>query len=241
MSGHSKWNNIKNKKGKEDAKRAQEFTKIAKYIMVAAKNGGSNPEFNPSLKTAVEKAKAINMPNDNIERAIKKGAGELEGVNYEEITYEGYGVAGAAIIAHCLTDNRNRTAADVRHIFDKHGGNLGTTGSVSYMFNMLGYIVIEATENDDIDDIMMRAIELGATDVKNEDEIIEVFTDTKDLEEVFSGLKSAGFNIIEHDTSYFADNEITLSEEDLAKMEKLVDALEENDDVQEVYHNVYNI
>ena len=130
MAGHSKWNNIKNKKGKEDARKAKEFTKIAKYIMVATKEGGSNPEFNPSLKSAIDKAKAVNMPNDNIERAIKKGAGELEGVNFEEIIYEGYGVGGAAVIAHCLTDNRNRTAADVRHLFDKNGGNLGTSGSV---------------------------------------------------------------------------------------------------------------
>lgn len=127
MSGHSKWNNIKNKKGKEDAKRAQAFTKIAKYIMVAVKEGGSNPDFNPSLKAAIDKAKAVNMPADNIDRAVKKGAGELDGVSYEEITYEGYGGEGVAIMAHCLTDNRNRTAADVRHVFDKCGGNLGTT------------------------------------------------------------------------------------------------------------------
>lgn len=238
MSGHSKWNNIKNKKGKEDAKRAQEFTKIAKYIMVATKEGGPNPDFNPSLKTAIDKAKSVNMPNDNIERAIKKGAGELDGVNYEEIMYEGYGVGGAAVVAHCLTDNRNRTAADVRHIFDKHGGNLGTAGSVMYMFEMQGYAAIELDEDVDIDDLMMVALEAGASDVINDDEVAEIFTEPNDLSKVVDALKEAGYKIAAQEVGYFPDNEIQLSDSDLEKMEKLVDALEAHDDVQEVYHNV---
>ncbi len=238
MSGHSKWNNIKNKKGKEDAKRAQEFTKIAKYIMVATKEGGPNPDFNPSLKTAIDKAKSVNMPNDNIERAIKKGAGELDGVNYEEIMYEGYGVGGAAVVAHCLTDNRNRTAADVRHIFDKHGGNLGTAGSVMYMFEMQGYAAIELDEDVDIDELMMVALEAGASDVINDDEVAEIFTEPNDLSKVVDALKEAGYKIAAQEVGYFPDNEIQLSDSDLEKMEKLVDALEAHDDVQEVYHNV---
>ena len=146
MSGHSKWNNIKNKKGKEDAKKGKEFTKLARYIMVAAKEGGGDMEYNPSLKAAVEKAKAVNMPNDNIERAIKKGTGELGAENYEEITYEGYGPGGVAVFVDCLTDNRNRTASDVRHAFDKFGGNLGQTGCVSFMFDRKGLLAIERND-----------------------------------------------------------------------------------------------
>lgn len=241
MSGHSKWNNIKNKKGKEDARKAKEFTKIAKYIMVATKEGGPNPEFNPSLKSAIDKAKSVNMPNDNIERAIKKGAGELEGVNFEEIMYEGYGVGGAAIIAHCLTDNRNRTAADVRYLFDKNGGNLGTSGSVMYMFEMLGYLAIELNDKIDLDELMMTALEAGAQDVINDEEVVEVFTAPNDLDAVAQGLEDAGYKVAAKDIGYFPDNTITLSEEDKEKMQKLIDALEDHDDVQEVYHNVEDL
>ena len=241
MSGHSKWNNIKNKKGKEDARKAKEFTKIAKYIMVATKEGGPNPEFNPSLKSAIDKAKAVNMPNDNIERAIKKGAGELEGVNFEEIMYEGYGVGGAAIIAHCLTDNRNRTAADVRHLFDKNGGNLGTSGSVMYMFEMLGYLAIELNDKIDLDELMMTALEAGAQDVINDEEVVEVFTAPNDLDTVTQGLEDAGYKVAVKDIGYFPDNTIALSEDDKVKMQKLIDALEDHDDVQEVYHNVEDL
>ena len=241
MSGHSKWNNIKNKKGKEDARKAKEFTKIAKYIMVATKEGGPNPEFNPSLKSAIDKAKSVNMPNDNIERAIKKGAGELEGVNFEEIMYEGYGVGGAAIIAHCLTDNRNRTAADVRHLFDKNGGNLGTSGSVMYMFEMLGYLAIELNDKIDLDELMMTALEAGAQDVINDEEVVEVFTAPNDLDTVAQGLEDAGYKVAVKDIGYFPDNTIALSEDDKVKMQKLIDALEDHDDVQEVYHNVEDL
>lgn len=238
MSGHSKWNNIKNRKGKEDAKRAQEFTKIARYIMVAAKNGGSNPEFNPSLKSAVDKAKSVNMPNDNIERAIKKGAGELEGVNYEEIFYEGYGPEGVALLVQCLTDNRNRTAADVRHIFDKHGGNLGTTGCVSYMFHLKGYLAVEIDEGVDPDALMLTAIDAGAEDVTGDEEVAEIYTEPKQLDAVAEALEAAGFSIAAREIGYFPENENAVSEKGRASMEKLIDALEENDDVQEVFHNM---
>lgn len=242
MSGHSKWNNIKNKKGKEDAKRAQAFTKIAKYIMVAVKEGGSNPDFNPSLKAAIDKAKGVNMPADNIDRAIKKGAGELDGVSYEEITYEGYGGEGVAIMAHCLTDNRNRTAADVRHVFDKCGGNLGTTGSVSYMFNMQGYIAIEKDEDEpiDVDELMLEAIDAGALDVKQDDDVVEIFTDPKDFDSVKQSLENSGYKFAASEVTYIPDNEIEVPEDKVAKIERLIDSLEELDDVQEVYHNMAN-
>lgn len=242
MSGHSKWNNIKNKKGKEDAKRAQAFTKIAKYIMVAVKEGGSNPDFNPSLKAAIDKAKGVNMPADNIDRAIKKGAGELDGVSYEEITYEGYGGEGVAIMAHCLTDNRNRTAADVRHVFDKCGGNLGTTGSVSYMFNMQGYIVIEKDEDEpiDVDELMLEAIDAGALDVKQDDDVVEIFTDPKDFDSVKQSLEDKGYKFAVSEVTFIPDNEIEVPEDKVAKIERLIDSLEELDDVQEVYHNMAN-
>lgn len=240
MSGHSKWNNIKNKKGKEDAKRAKEFTKIAKYIMVAVKEGGSNPDFNPSLKAAIDKGKAVNMPADNIERAIKKGAGELEGVNYEEITYEGYGGEGVAVMVHCLTDNRNRTAADIRHTFDKYGGNLGTNGSVSYMFNMKGYIAIEQNEegNIDFDELMMEALEAGADDAEADEDVIEIYTDPKDFESVRDALSNKGYEFAVAEVTYLPDNTIELEEGKKNKVMKLIDALEDNDDVQEVYHNL---
>lgn len=240
MSGHSKWNNIKNKKGKEDAKRAQAFTKIAKYIMVAVKEGGPNPDFNPSLKAAIDKAKAVNMPADNIDRAVKKGAGELDGVSYEEITYEGYGGEGVAIMAHCLTDNRNRTAADVRHVFDKCGGNLGTTGSVSYMFNMKGYIAIEQDEDKpiDVDELMLDAIDAGAEDVQAEDDVIEIYTDPKDYDAVKTALENKGYTIAASEVTFITDTEIEVEEEKRAKIERLIDSLEELDDVQEVYHNL---
>lgn len=236
MSGHSKWNNIKNKKGKEDAKRAQAFTKIAKYIMVAAKNG-SNPDFNPQLKSAIDKAKSVNMPNDNIERAIKKGAGELDGVNYEEIIYEGYGPEGVAIMVFCLTDNRNRTAADVRHLFDKYNGNLGTNGCVSYMFQHRGTVIIE-DENMDEDSLTLDAIDAGAMDVEVEDGIATIITDPKDIDLVYNNLLEKNYNIIAKELTYIPDNYSPISEKAVVSMEKLIDALEENDDIQEVYHNM---
>ena len=167
MSGHSKWSTIKHKKGKEDAKRGKVFTKLARYIMVAAKEGGGDPDYNPSLKAAIDKTKAENMPNENIDRAVKKGTGESGSDIFEEITYEGYGPSGTAVIVNCLTDNRNRTASDVRHAFDKYGGNLGQSGSVSFMFDRKGFLAIERIDEIDEDDLTMLAIEAGAEDRKS--------------------------------------------------------------------------
>ena len=238
MAGHSKWNNIKNKKGKEDAKRAKEFTKLGRYIMVAAKEGGSDPEYNPSLKAAIEKAKAANMPNDNIDRAVKKGAGELGADNYEEIIYEGYGPGGIAVFAQCLTDNRNRTAPAIRHAFDKSGGNLGQAGCVTFMFDRKGMLAIERTDDIDEDELMMTAIELGAEDVQSEEAGFEITTSPEDFNEVRDGLKESGYNFAMAELTYIPQNTIALDDEtDIKNMENLIDMLEDDDDVQEVYHN----
>ena len=238
MAGHSKWNNIKNKKGKEDAKRGKEFTKLGRYIMVAAKEGGGDLEYNPSLKAAIEKAKAANMPNDNIDRAVKKGSGELGTDNYEEIIYEGYGPAGIAVFAECLTDNRNRTAPDVRHAFDKNGGNLGQSGCVTFMFDKKGILGIERDDNIDEDELMMTAIELGAEDVLSEEEGLEVITTVDDFNRVRDGLKEQGYEFAMAELTYIPQNTIELTDdEDIKNMEKLIDMLEDSDDVQEVYHN----
>lgn len=238
MAGHSKWNNIKNKKGKEDAKRGKEFTKLGRYIMVAAKEGGGDLEYNPSLKAAIEKAKAANMPNDNIDRAVKKGSGELGSDDYEEIIYEGYGPAGIAVFAECLTDNRNRTAPDVRHAFDKNGGNLGQSGCVTFMFDRKGILGIERDDNIDEDELMMTAIELGAEDVLSEEEGLEVITTIDDFNQVRDGLKEQGYEFAMAELTYIPQNTIQLTDdEDIKNMEKLIDMLEDSDDVQEVYHN----
>ena len=238
MAGHSKWNNIKNRKGKEDAKRGKVFTKLARYIMVAAKEGGGDPEYNPSLKAAIDKAKAENMPNDNIERAIKKGTGESGSDSYEEIVYEGYGPSGTAIIVNCLTDNRNRTASDVRHAFDKYGGNLGQSGSVSFMFDRKGFIAIERSESIDEDELTMLAIELGAEDFEAEENGFEVIMEPSDFNLVRNGLQEAGYSFAAAELTYLPQNMVTLQDEkDIRNMEKLIDMLEDNDDVQEVYHN----
>jgi YebC/PmpR family DNA-binding regulatory protein len=238
MAGHSKWNNIKNKKGKEDAKRGKIFTKLGRYIMVAAKEGGGDPEYNPSLKAAIEKAKAQNMPNDNIERAIKKGTGELGADNFEEIIYEGYGPAGIAVFAVCLTDNRNRTAPDVRHAFDKCGGNLGQAGCVTFMFDRRGIIAIEREDSIDEDELTMLAIELGAEDFAAEDEGFEIITTMEDFNAVRDGLQEAGYKFAMAELTYIPQNTIEITDEiGLKNMEKLIDMLEDNDDVQEVYHN----
>jgi len=238
MAGHSKWNNIKNRKGKEDAKRGKVFTKLARYIMVAAKEGGGDPDYNPSLKAAIDKAKAENMPNDNIERAIKKGTGESGSDSYEEIIYEGYGPSGTAIIVNCLTDNRNRTASDVRHAFDKYGGNLGQTGSVAYMFDRKGFIAIERSESIDEDELTMLAIELGAEDFEGDENGFEVVMEPSDFNVVRNGLQDAGYSFAAAELTYLPQNMVVLQDEkDVKNMEKLIDMLEDNDDVQEVYHN----
>ncbi|MFA5577513.1 MAG: YebC/PmpR family DNA-binding transcriptional regulator [Tissierellaceae bacterium] len=238
MAGHSKWNNIKNKKGKEDAKRAKVFTKLGRYIMVAAKEGGADPDYNPALKAAIEKAKAENMPNDNIERAIKKGSGELGADNFEEIIYEGYGPNGIAVFVECLTDNRNRTAPDVRHAFDRGGGNLGQSGCVKFMFDRKGLVAIERTDSIDEDELTMLAIDLGAEDFISEEEGFEIITAPEDFNDLRDGLSEAGYSFAMAELSYIPQNTIRLTNpEDIKNMEKLIDLLEDNDDVQEVYHN----
>ena len=238
MSGHSKWNNIKNKKGKEDAKRAKVFTKLGRYIMVAAKEGGGDPDYNPSLKAAIDKAKAENMPNENIDRAVKKGSGELGLANFEEIMYEGYGPGGIAVFATCLTDNRNRTASDVRHAFDKAGGNLGQSGCVSFMFDRKGVLAIEREDIVDEDELTMLAIDLGAEDFISDNDGFEIITDPDDFNNVKEGLKEANYKFAMAEISYIPQNIIKLTNpEDIKNMEKLIDMLEDSDDVQDVYHN----
>ena len=236
MSGHSKWANIKNKKGKTDAAKGKIFTKMAKYIMVASREGGSNPEMNARLREAVLKAKAANMPNDNIDRAIKKGAGELEGAIYEEITYEGYGPGGAAVIVQTLTDNKHRTAADVRHAFDKNGGNLGTNGCVSFLFNRQGKIYIGA-EGLDEDEVMMTALDAGAEDFEASEDGFEITTTPEDFGAVLDAVNAAGITPESAEVAMVPSTETKLSEEDTAKMEKMLDMFDDNDDIQEVWHN----
>lgn len=238
MSGHSKWSTIKHKKGKEDARRGKVFTKLARYIMVAAKEGGGDPDYNPSLKAAIDKAKAENMPNDNIDRAIKKGTGEMGSESFEEIIYEGYGPSGVAVIVNCLTDNRNRTASDVRHAFDKFGGNLGQSGSVSFMFDRKGLLAIEKTDEIDEDELTLLAIELGAEDFISEEDGFEVITDPSSFNAVRDGLEEAGYSFIAAEITFIPQTYTVLeSEDDIKNIEKMIDMLEDNDDVQEVYHN----
>lgn len=238
MAGHSKWSNIKHKKGKEDAKRAKEFTKLGRSIMVAAREGGPDPEYNPALKAAIEKAKAANMPNDNIERAIKRGSGELEGGNFEEIVYEGYGPGGIAVFVSCLTDNRNRTASEVRHAFDKYGGNLGQTGCVSFMFDRKGLLVIDKKESIDEEELMLQAIDLGAEDFNSEDDFYEIITSPEDFNQVRDALSSNGYEFSMAELAFLPQNTSELKdEEDIKNMVKLIEMLEDNDDVQNVYHN----
>ena len=238
MSGHSKWNNIKNKKGKEDAKKGRVFTKMARYIMVAAREGGPDPEYNPSLKMAIDKAKSYNMPNDNIERAIKKGSGEDDDTHFEEVTYEGYGPSGIAVMVKTLTDNRNRTAPEMRHAFDRNGGNLGTSGCVSSLFDNVGLILIGAKEGLDLDEAMMAAIDAGAEDVESSEDGLEIKTNPEDFAQVRDNLEKAGYELGVAELTYLPQNEVVLnSEDEIKQMEKLIDALEDNDDVQDIYHN----
>lgn len=240
MSGHNKWSKIKNKKGAADAKRAKEFTKLGRAIIVAAKQGGENPDYNPSLKTAIEKAKAINMPNDNINRAIKKATSDLTGNNYEEIIYEGYGPSGIAVIVQCLSDNRNRTAADVRHAFDKFGGNLGTNGSVMFMFDHLGIIVIDMDGVDE-ETLMMEVLELDALDIKIEDGMAEISTSVENFASVRDGLIEKGYKLEAQEIMYVPNNYQKIDDEKfITMMNRLIDQLEDNDDVQEIYHNWEN-
>ncbi len=229
---------IINRKGKQDAKKAKIFTKLGRYIMVAAREGGSDIEYNAALKSAVEKAKAANMPNDNIDRAIKKGAGELGDAVFTELTYEGYGAGGCAVLVECLTDNTNRTAAAVRSYFTKASGNLGTNGCVSFMFDRKGVLVIDKTDGVDDEEIEMSVIEAGAEDLSVEDEYYEIITDVADFATVRDALADEGYVFSMAELRYLPQNMMSLSnEDDIKNMNKLVDLLEEDDDVQNVYHN----
>ena len=237
MSGHSKWHNIQAKKGKADAARGRIFTKLGREIAVAAK-GNPNPETNSKLADAIAKAKANNMPNDNIQRSIKKAAGELGSVNYETLVYEGYGVGGSALIISTLTDNKNRTAGDVRSTLSKCGGELGSTGCVSYMFTSKGLLVIERTLELDEDTITEYAIDAGADDVVTLDDVYEVYTDPASFSAVRKYLEEKGISFLEADVRMIPQNKITLNAENTEKFIKLLDKLEDLDDVQDVYHNV---
>ncbi|SDK59127.1 YebC/PmpR family DNA-binding transcriptional regulator [Natronincola ferrireducens] len=229
--------NIKDRKAKQDSKRAKIYTKLARLITVAAREGGTDPEYNASLKSAIDKAKAGNMPNDNIDRAIKKAAGDAGGDQYEKINYEGYGPNGVAVIVEALTDNRNRTAGEVRHAFDKNGGNLGTTGCVSFLFDRKGQIIIEKNEEIDEETLMMTVLEAGAEDFLVEDEAYEIITLPEDFPTVKDSLLEEGYQFIEADVVYIPQTEAVLEGEDIKKMEKMIDMLEDNDDVQAVHHN----
>ncbi len=238
MSGHSKWNNIKNKKEKSDAKKAKIFTKMGREIAVAAKSGGANPDTNGRLKDAIAKARSYNMPNDNIARVIAKAAGEQNTANYEDIVYEGYGPNGVAVLVETLTDNRNRTAGDVRHYFDKFGGNLGTNGSVSWMFDRKGVIVIANDGSLDEDTVMMDALDAGADDFTADDDIFEITTEPDVFAGVRDDLEAKGYKFETCEIQMIPQNYITLTDEhDILMMEKLIDNLEDNDDVQNIYHN----
>lgn len=234
MAGHSKWANIKHRKGRQDAARGKLFAKLAKGIEVAAREGGGDPGFNPTLATAVEKAKAASMPNDNIERAIKRGTGEVEGAVYEEIWYEGYGPGGVAIYVQILTDNRNRAASDVRSTFTRRGGNLGEPGSVGYLFSQKGLILVEGEE----DDVMLAALEAGAEDVRpSEEGIYEVVTSPADLSSVRTGVSEAGLTVDNADITQLPSTTVPVGESDAKRLLRLIDELDDLDDVQSVYSN----
>ena len=239
MSGHSKWNNIKRKKGASDAARAKVFTKVAREISVAVKEGGPDPQSNGKLRDCIAKAKACNMPNDNIDRCIKKAAGSEDKNSYEEITYEGYGPSGVAVIVEALTDNRNRTAGDLRHYFDKCGGNLGQNGCVSFLFTQTGLVIMDNPDNDlDEEKVMEDCFDVGAQDVNFEDDCVEVLCDTTAVREVREGLEAKGYAISSAEAAFIPATYTAIEDPEQAdKMSKLLDLLEDNDDVQNVWHN----
>lgn len=237
MSGHSKWKNIMHKKEKTDAQRAKVFTKIGKEMAVAIREGGADPVSNSKLRDLIQKAKANNVPNDNIDRIIKKFSGD-NAVNYEEMVYEGYGPCGVAVIVEAMTDNRNRTASEVRHAFDKFGGNLGQSGCVSYLFEDKGVIVIEKDAKIDEDKLMETALEAGAEDFLTEDDCYEIYTETADVYAIKDALEAAGYTVLSAEEDKVPSNYITLEgEDDIKHMQLLLGALEDNDDVSDVYHN----
>ena len=236
MSGHSKWHNIQAKKGKSDAARSNTFTKIGREIAIAVKQGGANPDSNSRLRDVIAKAKAANMPNDNIKRSIQKASGEGMSINYEECTYEGYASGGVAVIVEALTDNKTRTVNNVRHLFDKCGGAMGNNGCVSYMFKKQGTIVVDATGLDE-DDLMMMALDAGAEDVVTDEDVYEIATAPQDFSAVREALEEKGLTIVSAEIEMVPQNTVTPDDETARKVIKLVDMLEEDDDVQNVWHN----
>lgn len=238
MSGHSRWANIKHRKEKSDSQKGKIFTKLGREIVLVAKQGGADPEINARLKDVIAKAKANNMPNDSIARALKKAAGDVDMQNYEELEYEGYGPGGVAVIVETMTDNRNRTGGEIRHLFDKYGGNLGTSGCVSFMFEKKGQLIIEKTEKTKEDDLMMEAIDAGAEDFVNEDEYFEVTTAPEKFSKVREALESKGYNFVTAEITRIPSMFTKLTEsKQIDFMQKLIDNLEENDDIVTVYHN----
>lgn len=239
MAGHSKWSTIKRKKARVDAQRGKIFTKLAREIIVAAKQGGGDPEANIRLKNAIARAKEANVPNENIQRAIQRGTGEAGDANYEEIIYEGYGPGGTAVMLEIMTDNRNRTAGEIRHLFSKYGGNLGETGCVSWMFDTKGLIIVEKESNPglDADGFLLLALDAGAIDIREEDDSLEVITEPSQLSQVKDVLEVEGVNIGHSSIARIPKTTVTLSGEQAEQMLKLMDALEDHDDVQEVYAN----
>ena len=238
MSGHSKWANIKIKKGKSDAQRGKAFTKLGRELAIAVKAGGANPDANSRLKDVIAKAKAANMPNDNIMRSIKKASGDGDSAVYEEITYEGYGPGGVAVIIDAATDNRNRTAGDIRHYFDKFGGNLGQSGSVAFLFNKKGLILIEKDGKISEDDLMMEALDAGAEDFTSEEDYFEITTDPNEFSKVREALEKKGYEFLEADVSMIPTMTTRLTDaKQIEFMDKLIENLEDMDDIQNVYHN----
>ncbi len=237
MAGHSKWHNIQRRKGKTDAARAKIFTKLGRELAVAVKEGGPDPDKNAKLRDAIAKAKSSNMPNDNISRSIKRAAGSSDSVNYEEIVYEGYGVGGTAFIVETLTDNRNRTAADVRHLFDKYGGSLGQSGCVSYLFKRKGVVIVEKSTIEE-DDLMLKAIEAGAEDFdSSDDEVYEIITSAQDFAQIKEQLENDGVVVLDATIEMIADSDVDPSGAQQQSLLKMIEKLEEHDDVQNVYHN----
>lgn len=237
MSGHSKWANIKHKKEKSDASRGKVFTKIGREIMVAVRSGGPDPNSNSRLRDVIAKAKANNVPNDTIAKSIKKASGEGNAESYEQITYEGYGPNGVAVIVEAMTDNRNRTASDVRHFFDKFGGNLGTNGCVSYLFDKKGVLIIEENAKIDADQLMMDALEAGAEDFENEDELYEITCDSTQFSSVREALEQKGYEFLEAEIQMIPQTYVKIDDDKIPSMEKLIDNLDDLDDVQNIYHN----
>ncbi len=236
MSGHSKWSSIKHKKSRTDAQRGKIFTRLIKELTVAARTGGGDESANPRLRAAIAAAKAGNMPQANIEKAIQRGTGELPGVTYEDMTYEGYGPGGAALMIRTLTDNKNRTVADIRHLFGKYNGNLGESGSVSWIFDKKGVIQVNA-EGLTEDDVFLVALEAGADDIKNDGHVFEIFTPPEKLDETKKALEEAGFGVVTAESTMHPQNFVTLEGKQAEQMLKLMDALDEHDDVQDVFSN----